>query len=529
MLPWLNCGENVLLEVKNTKFKKENGALFVTINRVVWTHVNNPSTPAVQYEYSQIKAQRISPDSAPKVRLQLVLHDDTTVTFHFNNPVAELQKAERERVKELLVQLLQKNKTNNAKEEPSKKKLTKELEIKQKILQGSEEMFIMYKTLVSGGIISAEDFWTIPKAAELLSAEQDLQQPSGITSAFMSEARPEVDGCNSIQYNLTPDIIQSIFHTYPMIKRRHQEMVPDKITEKDFWTKFFQSQYFHKDKSNASNGAKNDLFLNLAVEDEETYLQKLLMCERDPLLDLSESNNSKSEGFGVMQFDNCSAGSKPLVRKYNHHSFMICQNFSKTDLNNQKPADLVKREQLKEITKHTDLEKISTQSSVPLNLSKSRTTGADIGVTHVSSGKARQALEKTKAEIKNFTLAKMHECISSQNAFQAMQEITNSISSNHQSKLPKPGTNLMEEIRLCYLNASQILCHFWMCFPVTNSTLEEKANRMAESIQKYKSTTLQHTMNKLPSKDTRFLKHLSDQLDLALFTHEQWTLRKGKR
>ena len=530
MLPWLNCGENVILEVKNTKFKRDNGTLFVTINRIVWTHMDRPSAPHVQYEYSQIKAQRISPDSAPKVRLQLVLHDDTTITFHFNNPVAELQKAERERVKELLVQLLQKSKTSNAKEEPSKKKLSKELEIKQKILQGSEEMFIMYKTLVSGGIITAEDFWAIPKAAELLSAEQDLQQPSGVTSAFMSEARPEVDGCNSIQYNLTLDIIQSIFHTYPMIKRRHQEMVPDKITEKDFWTKFFQSQYFHKDKKNSTNGAKNDLFLNLAVEDEETYLQKLLLCDRDPLLDISESNNFlNSEGYGVMQVENSSAGSKPLLRKYNHHSFMICQNFAKTDLNNQKSADLVKREQLKEVTQQTDLDVPSEQASVPLKLSKSKMSESTVSTSQISSHDAARALEKTKADIKDFTLSKMHEAISSHAAYEAMMEISESGPANHQIKLPKPGSNLMEEIRLCYLNASQILCHFWMCVPVTNSALEEKVNRMAESIHKYKETTLQHTMNKLPSKDSRFLKHLSDQLDLALLAHEQWISKKGRR
>jgi hypothetical protein len=68
-----------------------------------------------------------------------------------------------------------------------------------------------------------------------------------------------------------------------------------------------------------------------------------------------------------------------------------------------------------------------------------------------------------------------------------------------------------------------------MCFPVKNSVLEEKVNRMAESISKYKRTTLQHTMNKLPSKDARFLKQLSDQLDLALFTHDQWITKKGRR
>lgn len=529
MLPWLNCGENILFEINNVKYKKETGTLFVTMTRVTWNHINNPSTPAIQYEYPQIKAQRISPDSAPKVRLQLVLHDDTTITFHFDNPTAELQKAERERVKEMLVQLLQKNKKNNTKEEPSKKKISKELEMKQKILQGSEEMFVMYKTLVSGGIISAEDFWSIPRAEAMLLAEQHQLQPVGISSAFLSEARPEVDGCNAIQYNLTPEIIQSIFHTYPMIKRRYLDLVPSKITEKEFWTSFFQSQYFHKNKS-TNNFQKNDIFLDLAQEDEETSLQKLLMDNRDPLLDISEPNNFLNhEGYGVMQQSNIDPGAKPLVRKYNHHGFMICQNFSKTDLSCSKAIEIVKKEQLKEMTCQNDLVSCDGQDHIPLDLSRSQLVEREINTYIKSKDATIQALEKMKSEFKNYTMYKLHDCIMPKIAYDTLMEIADHSKLNSFNSVPKPGSSSMEEIRLCYLNSSQILCHFWMCFPVTNISLEEKVTRMAESILKCKNITLQETLNKLPSKDGKCLKHLNDQLDLALLTYEQWLSKKGKR
>lgn len=43
------------------------------------------------------------------------------------------------------------------------------------------------------------------------------------------------DGANGIKYNLTNDIIESIFKTYPAVKRKHAENVPAKMKEQEFW------------------------------------------------------------------------------------------------------------------------------------------------------------------------------------------------------------------------------------------------------------------------------------------------------
>ena len=37
-----------------------------------------------------------------------------------------------------------------------------------------------------------------------------------VTSLFQADIKPQTDGANGLKYNLTADIIESIFKTYPM-------------------------------------------------------------------------------------------------------------------------------------------------------------------------------------------------------------------------------------------------------------------------------------------------------------------------
>lgn len=68
----------------------------------------------------------------------------------------------------------------------------------------------------------------------------------GVSGAFLADIKPQTDGCNGLKYNITPDIIDCIFKTYPAVKKKYIEHVPEKLTESQFWTKFFQSHYFHR-------------------------------------------------------------------------------------------------------------------------------------------------------------------------------------------------------------------------------------------------------------------------------------------
>jgi transcription initiation factor TFIIH subunit 1 len=57
-------------------------------------------------KYFNFTAQKISPETKEKVQLQILLHDGSANTFHFNNPLGrETAINDRNTVKELLLRL----------------------------------------------------------------------------------------------------------------------------------------------------------------------------------------------------------------------------------------------------------------------------------------------------------------------------------------------------------------------------------------------------------------------------------------
>jgi len=48
-----------------------------------------------------------------------------------------------------------------------------------------------------------------------LANDNVLKQNIGVSAAFLSEIKPQSAGANSLSYNLTSDMMECIFRTYP--------------------------------------------------------------------------------------------------------------------------------------------------------------------------------------------------------------------------------------------------------------------------------------------------------------------------
>lgn len=124
---------------------------------------------------------------------------------------------------------------------------------------------------------------------------------------------------------MTEDIKQSIFKTYPAVKRKFGENVPQKMTEPEFWTKFFQSHYFHRDRINA--GTK-DLFTDCAKIDDQELKKDIQNGINDPLLDITSfEDRTIDDGYisGLSKADKSSINivHQSMIKRFNQHSIMV--------------------------------------------------------------------------------------------------------------------------------------------------------------------------------------------------------------
>ncbi|CAH2985687.1 unnamed protein product [Chilo suppressalis] len=310
--------EDVLLSVSHVRFKKGDGTLYVMNQRLAWM-LENRDTVAVSHKYADIKTQKISPIGKPKVQLQVVLHDGTCSTFHFVNPAgADAQAKDRDQVKLLLQDLLPK----------FKRQIDGELEMKSKLLSLHPNLKHLYEDLVISKVINSEEYWNTP-TLKLYTESNNIKQEAGVSGAFLADIQPQTDGCNGLKYNLTQDIIDAIFKTYPAVRKKHSDYVPNKMTEAEFWTKFFQSHYFHRDRI-ASSSSK-DLFGECAKMDDHAIASAM----RHTTLDLTVDLPSFSEGAPLADEEPPERGDssihRNMIKRFNQHSIMVLKASHKTN------------------------------------------------------------------------------------------------------------------------------------------------------------------------------------------------------
>ncbi|MEN2499983.1 MAG: General transcription factor IIH subunit 1 [Marteilia pararefringens] len=182
--------------------------------------------------------QKISPESKVKVQLQLCLKDESPIIFHFVNELGHnAQLLDRDNVKNVIQLFMS---------EASKQRI-EDNKIKSKLLLEDQQLFQTYKFLVGSKLINDDFFWNNLANHQLSDFKMIL--PLGISNTIHDEISQYTDSTSGTKFNLNRTIIDNIFKSFPAVELKFQEIVPDKMDEKQFWKTFFMSKFFFKNKS----------------------------------------------------------------------------------------------------------------------------------------------------------------------------------------------------------------------------------------------------------------------------------------
>ncbi|XP_054710807.1 general transcription factor IIH subunit 1-like [Uloborus diversus] len=513
--------EDVLLMVNHVHHKKNDGTLYLMNERIAWM-TDGKDTFSISHKYADIKMQKISPDGKSKVQLQVVLHSGDNTTFHFVNPMGtNSQLQDRNNVKEYLQQLLPK----------FKRKIHKELVEKNNILANDPVLFQLYRDLVATQVITADEFWANYAKKPNQNSTVNSEQLVGVSGSFLIGIAPQTDGSCGIKYNITPEIIDSIFRTYPAVKRKHMENVPHKISESEFWTKFFQSHYFHRDRLHINS---KDLFSECAKNDEQDVKKAIDQGIPDPFVDVTSFEEDKLiDDRVVVNAQNTQKEiNQSMIRRFNHHSMMVLQSCTKRkadDVANgpdpKKPATT--RKNCATPTPQNVLPLCDAEKNSKKEMVESKTTYEDL-ICDVKQNVSTLNLSKINGYLSGPTPAIDSEDLYPEDVIMSVNHLNHSIG-GWKPDLPNvlapssailalgelmPGGTLMKnidgthlkdtvpveiqnEMKQLYCALSELLRHFWCCFPTTTPQLEEKVTSMQGSLQRFEYAKLQPFQEKL--------------------------------
>ena len=208
------------------------------------------------------------------------------------------------------------------------------------LLARDSDLRTVYEKLVPASL-SEKEFWE--SRAELIEREQvDQKQRLGMSTAMLTDIRPSSSQseCNSHVYRLTPQVIHQIFVEYPKVRETYELQVPHKISEKEFWECYFQSNYFHRLREQNTSSRhirrrhkENEfeaMFMGCETGLSSADVPPIIKLERiDPSVDLSKEDDT-SEGFtqslDSKMDETILMNSIPLIRRYNRHSSLVLEN-----------------------------------------------------------------------------------------------------------------------------------------------------------------------------------------------------------
>ncbi|GAU16910.1 hypothetical protein TSUD_36680 [Trifolium subterraneum] len=151
-----------------------------------------------------------------------------------------------------------------------------EMTLRIKLLQENSKLQKLHKELVASGKLTESEFWATKKKLLDQDESRKLKQRIGFKNSLIFDTKPTSDG--------------RIFALKPAVHQAFLNFVPSKMSEVDFWNKYFKAEYIHSTKNTiaAAAEAAEDEDLAVFLKDDEILENEARKKVRrvDPTLDM---------------------------------------------------------------------------------------------------------------------------------------------------------------------------------------------------------------------------------------------------
>ena len=471
-----NHSQPFLLRIPEVSYRKLSGTLFLYDTKLLWRPENN-NEPDFTVDCIDIQIQKISSANTKKVKLQLVLDNENSPTFYFNSSQALEQ---RNNLKDRLQELI-----SGAK--------SQQLDYNAKIrkLKDDSSLLRLYNELVasSNPILKAEEFWTIHSDSLRFDPPQDTGIPTSLLTELQTGSEVEQQ-----KYTLTQETTQHIFKMYPAVRKKHIELVPDIINEENFWKNVLQSLQFHGiDNLTASNSN----FLEATKHDESHRLKndiKRIKLSNTGIIGEDADYIPLSSEQIVQEQPRFT---KPWIQRCNYQNRMI----------------------------------IGVNSMIENEMDNTPVT-ADYNKLNLT----QNPIQSVKSDFqKSFSLPSLEDWKPNLTdplypgvALQMLTDLSPGGSIVQTvSPLPTFSSQAMKaDLVNLYRSCTELLRHLWSCFPVTNSAVENKLNRIITSLKNFQLTHLKPFVDKYGVTGEQVTSQLTLSISMGLKKYEIWAKKK---
>ncbi|KAH7929824.1 hypothetical protein BV22DRAFT_1056017 [Leucogyrophana mollusca] len=352
-------------------YKKAPGLLELTDTHLQWTQ-DGKKAPSVRVAHADATSLFCSKEGAAQVRLKLgLVNDDAGHNFTFTSPQA-VAYSERETFKMELTTIISRNRSGTSASATPRAPITaaasltplkaatpttvpasrastsrapsvssdgrtpilqgtdaaSDFRLRKKVLLSNPELASLHRDLVMGGQITEAEFWE--GREHLLLAEAAAESQKRGRPGQLVDPRPQTVEGGEVKIVITPQLVHDIFEEFPVVAKAYNDNVPNKLSEAEFWKRYFQSKLFNAHRASIRSTATQHVVKDDPIFDK--YLEKVdddlePRRHRDEVSDLFINLGATLEDHGetgnekdiTMQAGR-QRGALPLIRKFNEHS-----------------------------------------------------------------------------------------------------------------------------------------------------------------------------------------------------------------